>query len=288
MDSGLHRFWLPPGVPKDQSLGPWSMEGALSLFSPSQGPSGAQPLTEKGAGVGLGCGSGTSLERERPSHFVKDSLVGPPALQTNSWGVCLLRPLQCTAVGPRSCLHLPRLRRWVAATAAKGAVGHHGAGFKTEPGPPALSRGGGTLSLQGCLPLVKRRAGSGRPGDGQLAPELWMGTGPPREADGRRPQSRAGRAEGRWAEARLAVGLPAWGSGAEDPARRRPAPPTPASAGPLPRRAPPGAAARPCAPAADVLAPAPRPPSVAARASVRACARARRPRERRWSLRRLG
>lgn len=95
MDSGLHRFWLPPGVPKDQSLGPWSMEGDLSLFSPSQGPSGAQPLTEKGAGVGLGCGTGTSLERERPSHFVKNSLVGPPALQTNSWGVCLLRPLQC-------------------------------------------------------------------------------------------------------------------------------------------------------------------------------------------------
>ena len=61
-----------------------------------------------------------------------------------------------------------------------------------------------------------------------------------------------------------------------------------ASAGPLPRRPAPGAAARACGPAADVLVPAPRPPSVAARASVRACARARRPRERRWSLRRLG
>lgn len=47
MDSGLHRFWLPPGVPKDQSSGPWSMEGELSLCSPSQGPSGAQPLTGK-------------------------------------------------------------------------------------------------------------------------------------------------------------------------------------------------------------------------------------------------
>lgn len=153
MDSGLHRFWLPPGVPKDQSLGPWSMEGALSLFSPSQGPSGAQPLTEKGAGVGLGCGSGTSLERERPSHFVKDSLVGPPALQTNSWGVCLLRPLQCTAVGPRSCLHLPRLRRWVVATAAKGAVVTTELDSRLSPVPRRCQGVGGRCLFRAVSPL---------------------------------------------------------------------------------------------------------------------------------------
>lgn len=151
-------------------------------------------------------------------------------------------------------------------------VGHHGAGFKTEPGPPVLSRGGGTLSLQGCLPLVKRRAGSGRPGDGQLAPELWMGTGPPREVDGRRPQHRAGRAVGGWAEARLAVGLPARGSGGEDPARHRPAPPRL-------RRAPPAARAsrggRPAVRARRRRARPRAPAAVGRRASERACVRAR-------------
>lgn len=161
--------------------------------------------------MGLGCGIGTSLQTDtgyrawitpneegsssKPSHFVKESLAGPPALQTNSWGSL---PAKAPAVHDGWALVLTSTssgcggawrQQWQKVRLVTKELNS-----TVSPGPLVLSRSGGKPSLQGSVSSVKRWAGSGRTGDGQLAPELWVGTGSPREAGGKRPQSRAGRA----------------------------------------------------------------------------------------------
>lgn len=270
---GLHRFTASPRGPKGPELGSLVHGRGPVPFSLARVHQGPSLLLRREPGwvwaVAL-----EPLEREKPSHFREGQLGGATCSPDKLLGCLPAKALQCTAVGPRSCPPPPQAAEVGGGNSGKGAVGHHGAGFKTEPGPPGAVKGWGDAVSSGLsLPLVKRRAGSGRPGDGQLAPRALDGDGSPagRPTAGG-PRARRGGRRGRWAEARLAVGLPAWGSGAEDPARRRPAPP--ASAGPSAARASRGR--RPAVLRARRRRARPRAPAaVGRRASERACVRAR-------------